>query len=58
MLTAKDGNGSVSCQISEGFDSRRFGFGNDFSPTIFRFGAPEPIEFSFEFGFFTHGYPK
>ena len=43
----KDGNGAVSGRISVGFGSCRFGFGDDFSPTVFGFGAPKPIGFGF-----------
>jgi hypothetical protein len=38
-----DGNGTVLGRISRGFGSCGFGFGYDFSPTVFGFG--------FEFGF-------
>ena len=43
----KDGSGAVSGRISAGFGSRGFGFGDDFSPTVFGFGAPKPIGFGF-----------
>jgi hypothetical protein len=43
----KDSSGSGSGRISAGFGSCGFGFGDDFSPTVFRFG----IEFGFGFGF-------
>ena len=39
----KDGNGTVLGRISAGFGSCGFGFGDDFSPTVFGFG--------FKFGF-------
>jgi hypothetical protein len=45
----KDGNGAVSGQISMGFRFCGFGFGDDFSPTVFRFGASKPIGFGFGF---------
>ena len=48
---SKDRSGSVSGRISAGFGSRGFGFGDDFSPTVFGFGAPKPIGFGFGFGF-------
>ena len=48
---SKYGNGAVSDQISAGFGSHGFGFGDDFSPTILGFGAPKPIGFGFRFGF-------
>jgi hypothetical protein len=47
----KDVNGVVSGQISAGFGSRGFRFGDDFSPMVFGFGALKPIEFGFGFGF-------
>jgi hypothetical protein len=47
----KDGNGAVSGQISAGFGSSGFGFGFDFSPTVFRFRAPKLIGFGFGSGF-------
>jgi hypothetical protein len=47
-VKSKDGNGVVSGQISAGFGSSGFGFGLDFSPTVFGFGARL---------FFTRGYP-
>ena len=31
--------------------SRGFGFGDDFTPMVFGFGAPKPIGFGFGFGF-------
>jgi hypothetical protein len=34
-----------------GFRSNGFRFGEDFSPTVFEFGAPKSIGFSFGFGF-------
>jgi hypothetical protein len=34
-----------------GFGSSGFGFGLDFSPTVFRFGAPKLIGFGFGSGF-------
>ena len=43
----QDGNGAVSGQISVDFGSCRFGFGNDFLPTVFGFGTPKPIGFGF-----------
>ena len=46
-----DGKGSVSGQISTGFGFCGFGIGYDFSPTVFGFGAPKLIRFSFGFGF-------
>ena len=48
-LLRKDVNGSVSGRISVGFGSS--GFGDDFSPTVFGFGASKLIGFGFEFGF-------
>ena len=39
--------GAVLGRISAGFGSRGFGFGDDFSPTVFGFGAPKPIGFGF-----------
>jgi hypothetical protein len=50
-FTRKDGNGAVSGRISAGFGSSRFGFGLDFSPTVFGFGAPKLIGFGFGSGF-------
>jgi hypothetical protein len=47
----KDGNRTVLGQISAGFESHGFGFINDFSPTVFGFGALKPIGFGFGFGF-------
>ena len=47
MIIYKDGNVVVSSQISTGFGSCGFGFGDDFSPTVFGFGAPKPIGFGF-----------
>ena len=47
----KDGSGVVSVRISASFGSRGFGFGDDFSPTIFGFGPPKPIGFGFGFDF-------
>ena len=44
---SKDGNGVVSGRISTGFGSCGFGFIDDFSPTVFGFGAPKPIGFGF-----------
>ena len=44
---SKDGSRAVSGRISVGFGSRGFGFGDDFSPTVFGFGAPKPIGFGF-----------
>jgi hypothetical protein len=49
--TSKDGNGAVSGRISAGFGSSGFGFGLDFLPTVFGFGAPKLIGFGFGFGF-------
>ena len=49
--TSKDGNGAVSGSISTGFGSCGFGFGDDFSSTVFGFGAPKLIGFGFRFGF-------
>ena len=43
--------GAVLGRISAGFGSRGFGFGDDFSPTVFGFRAPKPIGFCFGFGF-------
>ena len=43
----KDGNGAVSGRISAGFGSCGFRFEDDFSPTVFGFGAPKPIGFGF-----------
>ena len=56
----KDGNGAVSGRISAGFGSCGFGFGDDFSPTVFGFGAPKPIEFGFGFvhPWISNGYLK
>ena len=45
----KDGNGSVSGRISVVFGSS--GFVDDFSPTVFWFGASKLIGFGFGFGF-------
>ena len=47
----KDGSGSVSGRISAGFGFCGFGFGDDFSPVVFGFGAPKLIGFDFGFGF-------
>jgi hypothetical protein len=49
--TSKDGNGAVLGRISAGFGSSGFGFGLDFSPTVFGFGAPKLIGFGFRSGF-------
>ena len=52
----KDGNDSVSSQISAGFESSGFRFGNDFSSVVFEFGPPKPIGFGFGFlPLDTHG---
>ena len=37
--------------VKFGFGSRRFGFGDDFSPMVFGFGALKPFGFGFGFGF-------
>ena len=37
-MTLKDGNGVGSVWISVGFGSSGFGFGDDFSSTVFGFG--------------------
>jgi hypothetical protein len=50
-MMSKDGNGAVLGQIFAGFGSRGFGFGDDFSPMVFGFGALKPIGFSFGCGF-------
>ena len=50
-LSSKDGNGAVSGRISAGFGSCGFGFGDDFSPTVFGFEALKSIGFGFSFGF-------
>ena len=50
-LKLKDGNGSVSGRISADFEFCGFGFGYDFSSTVFGFGAPKFIGFGFGFGF-------
>jgi hypothetical protein len=47
----KDDNGVVSGLIFAGFGSSGFGFGLDFPPTVFRFGAPKLIGFGFGSGF-------
>jgi hypothetical protein len=47
----KDGNGAVSGRICAGFGSSGFGFGLDFSPTVFGFGTPKLIGFGFGSGF-------
>jgi hypothetical protein len=46
-LRLMDGSGSASGRISVDFGSCGFGFGDNFSPTIFGFG----IGFGFGFGF-------
>jgi hypothetical protein len=51
MRALKDGNGAVSGRISVGFRSHGFGFGDDFSPMVFRFVAPKPNGFGLGFGF-------
>ena len=43
----KDGNSSVSCRIFTDFGSCGSGFGDDFSLTVFEFGALKLIEFGF-----------
>ena len=43
----KDGNSSVSCRIFTDFGSCGSGFGDDFSLTVFEFGASKLIEFGF-----------
>jgi hypothetical protein len=47
LLPTEDGNGAVSGRISAGFGSSGFGFGLDFSPTVFGFEAPKFIGFGF-----------
>jgi hypothetical protein len=43
LRVVKDGNVAVLGRISAGFGSSGFGFGLDFSPTVFGFGAPKLI---------------
>ena len=50
-IRPKDGNGAVLGWIFAGFGSCGFGFGDDFLPTVFGFGASKPIGFGFGFGF-------
>jgi hypothetical protein len=47
----KDGSGSGSGQMSAGFGSCGFRFGDDFSPIVFGFGFGFGIGFGFGFGF-------
>ena len=44
----RDGNGAGSGRISPAFGSNRFGFGDDFSPTVFEFGPLKLIGFGFD----------
>ena len=46
-------HGLVSSRITAGFESSGFGFGDDFLPKVFGFGAPKAYGLGFEFVFFS-----